>query len=252
MARIEMRNVTIYIQDGLSGSAVMTNNASQNETTFNVGTVNLNTDDTDLVPVGARFYVAGETTNTIHTVTARDPSANSPTTNITFTPALGAGTYNSANSANAVTFLPQRVEVKVGEGNLTWTESKEYEYLVDRGVLDTVKEGDDQPVEMSMEFVYEYIKTQSGQDITPVDALKKSGEADEWVTSASDQCEPYAVDVRVLHCVPCGTDYDEDVVFTDFRYESLDFDMGEATIAVSGRCNVTEPTITRSDNSECA
>lgn len=250
MARIEMRNVTIYIQDGLSGSAVMTNNASQNDVTFNVGTVNLNTTNTASVPVGARFYVAGETTNTVHTVTARGPSSGN-TNNITFTPALGAGTYNSANSNNAVTFLPQRVEIKVGEGNLTWTESKEYEYLVDRGVLDTVKEGDDQPVEVSMEFVYEYIKTQSGQDITPVDAIKQAGEADEWVTSASDACEPYAVDIRALHCVPCGTDHDEDIVFNDFRYESLDFDMGEATISVSGRCNVTEPTITRSDNAEC-
>ena len=250
MARIEMRNVTIYIQDGLSGSAVMTNNASQNETSFNVGTVNLNTTNTASVPVGARFYVAGETTNTVHTVTARGPSSGN-TNNITFTPALGAGTYNSANSANAVTFLPQRVSVKIGEGNLTWTEAKEYEYLVDRGTLDTVKQGDDQPVEMSLEFVYEYIKTQSGQDITPVDAIKRSGEAAEWVSSSSDLCEPYAVDIRALHCVPCGTDYDEDIIFTDFRYESLDFDMGEATISVSGRCNVTEPTITRSDNAEC-
>jgi hypothetical protein len=250
MARIEMRNVTIYVQDGLSGNAAMTNNATANDTTFNVGTVALNTTNTASVPVGARFYVAGETTNLVHTVSARGPASGN-TSNITFTPALGAGTYNSANSNNLVTFLPQRVEVKVGEGNLTWSESKEYEYLTDRGTLDTVKEGDDQPVEMSLEFVYEYIKTQSGQDITPVDAVKRSGEAAEWVSSSSDLCEPYAVDIRALHCVPCGTDHDEDVIFTDFRYESLDFDMGEATIAVSGRCNVVEPSITRSDNAEC-
>ena len=124
MARIEMRNVTIYIQDGLSGSAVMTNNASANDTTFNVGTVNLNTTETARVPVGARFYVAGETTNLVHTVTARGPASGN-TNNITFTPALGAGTYNSANRNNAVTFIPQRVEVKLGEGNLTWSETKE-------------------------------------------------------------------------------------------------------------------------------
>jgi len=251
MARIEMRNVTIYIQDGLSGSGVMTNNATANDTTFNIGTVVLNTTNTASVPVGARFYTAGETANTVHTVTARGPASGN-TSNITFTPALGAGTYNSANSNNAVTFLPQRVEVKIGEGNLTWTEAKEYEYLVDRGTLDTVKEGNDVPVEMSLEFVYEYIKTQSGQDITPVDAVKKAGEAVEWVTSATDQCEPYAVDIRALHCVPCGTDEDEDVVFNDFRYESLDFDVDAATISVGGKCNVTEPTITRSTNTECA
>jgi len=251
MARIEMRDVTIYIQDGLSGSAVLSANASQNDTSVNIGSVSLNTDDTDLVPVGARFYIAGETVNTVHTVTARDPSANSPTTCITFTPALGAGSYNSANSNNAITVINQRIEVKIGEGNLTWTESKEYEYLRERGDLDTVKEGDEQPVEMSLEFVYEYVKTQSGKTITPVDALKQKGEASEWVSSSDDLCEPYAVDILAKHCVPCGTDYDEDVLFTDFRYESLDFDLSAATISVSGKCNVSEPDVTRSDDDEC-
>lgn len=250
MARIEMRDVTIYVQDGLSGSGLMTNNASANETTFNIGTVVLNTTETAQVPVGARFTVNGETAATVHTVTARGPVSGN-TQNITFTPALGAGTYNSGNSANAVTFQAQRVEINVGEGNLTWTEAKEYEYLRNRGDLDTVKEADEQPVEMSMEFVYDYIKTESGQTITPVDALKAQGEASEWVSAASDLCEPYAVDIVAKHCVPCGTDQDEDVTFVDFRYESLDFDMSEATIAVSGRCNVSEPTVTRSDDVEC-
>jgi len=251
MARIEMRDVTIYFQDGLAGTAKLTANGSQNDTTININTVVLNTTTTCLVPVGARLYLANETANTIHTVTARDPSTNSPTTCVTITPALGAGSYNSGNSENAVTFINQRIEIQIGEGNLTWTEAKEYEYLRERGDLDTVKEADEQPVEMSLEFVYEYIKTQTGCTITPVDAVKRTGSASEWVSSSSDLCEPYAIDVLAKHCVPCGTDEDEDVLFTDFRYESLDFDMGEATIAVSGRCNVSAPTVTRSTDAEC-
>jgi len=216
-----------------------------------VNTVVLNTTTTNLIPVGARLYLDGETANTIHTVTARVPVSAGPTTNITISPILGAGSYNSGNTENAVTFINQRIEIKVGEGNLTWTETKEYEYLRERGDLDTVKEADEQPVEMSMEFVYEYIKTQSGQTITATDALKRQGEAAEWVSSSSDLCEPYCVDVLAKHCVPCGTDEDEDVLFTDFRYESLDFDVSAATIAVSGRCNVSEPTVTRSTDAEC-
>jgi len=252
MARIELRDVTIYIQDGLSGTGNLTANGANTDTTLNINNVVLNTTDTDLVPVGARLTVNGETADTVHTVTARDPADTSPTTCITITPALGPGTYNSGNVEGALTFINQRIEVKIGEGNLTWSEAKEYEYLLDRGNLDTVKEGDEQPVEMNLEFVYEYVKTQSGQAITPVDALKQSGEASEWVTTSSDACEPYCVDILAKHCVPCGTPYDEDVLFVDFRYESLDFDMGEATIAVSGRCNVSEPTVTRSDDTECA
>lgn len=251
MARIELRDVTIYIQDGLSGTANLSANATANDTTLDINTIVLNSSDTELVPVGARLTINGEDAETYHTVTARDPTANSPTTCVTITPAVGTGNYNSGNAEGSITFYPQRVEVQIGEGNLTWTESVEYEYLTERGDLDTVKEANEQPVEMSMDFVYEYIKTESGEDITPVDALKQKGEADEWVTSATDQCEPYSVDILAKHCVPCGSDQDEDVLFTDFRYESLDFDTGEATIAVSGRCNVSEPTITRSDDSEC-
>jgi hypothetical protein len=251
MARIEMRDVTIYIQDGLAGSGNLSANGTANDVELEVETVVLNTVTTNLIPVGARLYIDGETANTVHTVTARVPTDDGPTTNITITPMLGTGTYNSGNAEGSITFINQRIEVKVGEGNLTWTEAKEYEYLRERGDLDTVKEGDEQPVEMSMEFVYEYVKTQSGQTILPIDALKQRGEASEWVSSSSDLCEPYAVDVLVKHCVPCGTDEDEDVLFVDFRTEGFDYDVGEATIAVSGRCNVSEATVTRSTDTEC-
>lgn len=251
MARIEMRDVTIYIQDGLAGTGNLSSNGTANDTDLEVDTTVLNTTTTNLIPVGARLYIDGETTNLVHTVTARIPTDDGPTTNLTITPALGAGTYNSGNAEGGITYIYQRVEINVGEGNLTWSETKEYEYLRNRGDLDTVKEGDEQPVEMSMEFVYDYIKTESGQTITPVDAIKQIGEAAEWVSSSADLCEPYCVDILAKHCVPCGTDEDEDVLFVDFRRESLDFDMDEATIAVSGRCNVSEPTVMRSDDSEC-
>lgn len=252
MARIELRDVTIYIQDGLSGSANLSANGTANDSVLEINTVSLNTDIDDMVPIGARLTIAGEDESTVHTVTDRDPDDDESTTvNITVSPVLGSGNYE-VDTANAViTFMPQRVEIQIGEGNLTWSETKEYEYLTERGDLDTVKEANEQPVEMSMDFIYDFVKTESGQDIQPVDALKQKGEADEWVTSADDQCEPYAVDILAKHCVPCGTDQDEDVLFTDFRYESLDFDIGEATISVSGRCNVSEPTVTRSDDSEC-
>jgi hypothetical protein len=251
MARIEMRDVTIYVQDGLAGTGNLSANSANAATTINVETLVLNTDETDLVPVGARLYLSGETANTVHTVTAREPVSTSPTTCVTITPAVGPGTYNSGNAEGAVTFIYQRIEVKVGEGNLTWSETKEYEYLRDRGDLDTVKEGDEQPVEMNLEFVYDYIKSESGGDITPIDALKRQGEASEWVSTSDDLCEPYCIDILAKHCVPCGTDEDEDVKFVEFRYESLDYDMGEATIAVSGRCNVSDPTVSRSTDDEC-
>jgi hypothetical protein len=138
------------------------------------------------------------------------------------------------------------LDIKVGDGNLKYTENKEYNYMLDRGDLDTVREGDEKPLEVSLEFVYEFVTTGTNESITPVDALKQQGGAVEWVTSSDDACEPYAVDVQIAHEPPCGTAQDETTLLSDFRYEKLEFSLKDATIAVTGKCNVTSATITRS------
>ncbi len=242
MARIDLRDCVIYLRDGLSGTCVINEAApGVNDTDVNVSTVVLNTDDIDLIPIGGRFTRAN--TATVYTVTVRDPVNTSPTTNITFTPAWGA---NAPANGATLTFQSQQLEVKIGEGNLTYTESKEYQYLLDRGELDTVRDGADQPVEVNLEFVYEYVTTGTNEDISPVDALKRISNASEWVSSSADLCEPYAIDVVVVHEPPCGTTQDETTTLPDFRYESLEFNLNDATIAVTGRCNVTSATVVRS------
>ena len=250
MARIQLRDTTIYLQDGLSGTAAVNDGTitSPNDTDLDINTVVLNSDDTDLVPVGARFTIAGETGLPVHAVTARTPASASPTTNIVFTPAIAAGVVTTA----VITFKPQRLEIKIGDGDLNWTEGREMVYDLDRDVLDTVRQGAEQPVELDLAFTFEYVTTQSGQEITPVDAVKRTGEASEWVSASSDLCEPYCVDVYVIHCVPCGSDEDQDLLFQDFRYESLEYSIRDASIAVSGRCNVTDVVTTRADFDECA
>src|SRR5690606_24672407 len=115
-----------------------------------------------------------------------------------------------------------------------------------------VREGQEQPVEVELNFVFEYVTPESGQAITPVDALNQEGEASEWVSSSDDLCEPYAVDIYALHCVPCGTDEDQDFLFSDFRWESLDYSIQDAAIAVSGRCNISRVTSTRDDFGLCS
>lgn len=245
MARIETRDTVINIKDGLAGSALVnepTTPPAATDTEFDIDTVVLNSTVTDQVPVGARFTLTGETVSVPHTVTARTPTTGT-TTNITFTPALGAGTYADDD---AVTFINQQVEVKLGDGNLTWTVNKEYEYLLDRGDLDTVREGDQQPLDISLDSVYEQITTGTGEVITPYDALNGVGQASEWVSSSADLCEPYAVDLEVLHTQPCGTAQDETTLLPDFRYDTLEVDLDAATITMTGRCNAVAPTVTRS------
>lgn len=245
MARIELKNCVIKMKDGLSGTGAInepTTAPVATDTEMDIDTVSLNTSVTDQVPVGARFTVAGETdSTTIHTVTARTP-ASGTTTNITFTPALGAGTYVDDG---VITFLPQEINIKLGDGNLTYTEQNEYNYELDRGALDTVTTGDEVPMEVNMSFTYEWIATGTNEAITPMDAIKHKGGAAEWVSSSSDPCEPYCVDVEVVYTPYCTGAEIETTLFPEFRSESREVDFSEAAVSVSGRCNAVEPTVTR-------
>lgn len=164
------------------------------------------------------------------------------TTAITFTPKLGPGSY----STNAIiTFLPQQIEVKIGDGDIKYSEADAYTYDKDRGELDTVRKGDDTPMDVSMNFTFEHVKTGTSEAITPIDAIKGINGAAEWITSSADACEPYAVDVEVDYVPPCATVGSETYLFPDFRSEKRDYDIKGATIAVSGKCNAIEPEITR-------
>jgi hypothetical protein len=249
MARIELKNCIVRFKDGLSGSGAVnepTTPPAATDTAFDVDTVVLNSDDTDLIPVGARFTLTGETVPVPHTVTARVPTDSGPTTNITFSPALGAGTYLDDD---VLTFLNQQIDIKIGDGNITYTENKNYEYDLDRGLLDTVREGDQAPMDVNIDFVYEFITTGTSEAITPMDALKKQGGASEWVSSSSDLCEPYAIDIEVEYTPPCGGAEAETTLFPDFRPDTKEVDFGEASVSVPGRCNATEPTVTRTAQS---
>ncbi|MGN6136079.1 MAG: hypothetical protein ACTHOU_16450, partial [Aureliella sp.] len=196
MAKIELRNANIYLRDGLSGTAAIdatAPTASATTITYKASAVNTATPAT--IPVGARFTVASETTEQVHTVSA------ATATEITFTPALGAGAYAADD---VITIMSRQVEIKVGDGNISWTESKNYEYELDRGDLDTVKEGDEAPVQVTLAFIYDFVRTGTSESITPSDALKGIGGAAAWVTSSADTCEPYAVDLDIEHIPPCS------------------------------------------------
>jgi len=144
---------------------------------------------------------------------------------------------------------PNELEVKIGEGNLSYTEAKNIEYTLDRGLLDEVREGDQVPVDASLDFVWEYLKG-SGGIPSVEDALKKRGEAASWVSSDPDACRPYAVDLEIQYSPqPAACGDMEVITLQDFRYESLEHDLRGGAVAVAGKCNVTEASVVRKTNS---
>jgi hypothetical protein len=240
MAKIELRDATIYFRDGLAGTGAANEVLTGGEFDIDVDTLVLNTTVTDDVPVGARFTFAS-VPGTVHTVDGVTGSA--PVTNMSFTPAAPA----VAND-EVITFQAQEIEVKIGDGNLTYTEAKNYNYELDRGVLDTVREGDDIPVSLALAFVYEFVRTGTGETITPSDAIKGIGGAAGWVSTSADKCEPYAVDMVVEHVTNCSGAANpeaEHTTFPDTRYDQLAYDLGAASISVTARAFATEATVER-------
>lgn len=143
------------------------------------------------------------------------------------------------------TATPNELEIKVGEGNLTYTEKRNMEYRRDRGNLDTVRQGDEEPVEVNFDFEWEFLRSDGAEPVTPEEALKKTGAASAWVSSSADACEPYAVDIVVEYIPPCGTAKSEVIVLQDFRWETLDHNLKDGQISAKGQCNVTEALVTR-------
>lgn len=76
-------------------------------------------------------------------------------------------------------------------------------------------------------------------ELTLEDVLKQRKGARGWVSSDSDVCRPYALDV-VLSYSSCGDAFKE-VTYPDFRYEQLVWDASAATVSLSGKCNAVEP-----------
>ncbi len=233
MARIELRNSIIRIVDGHSATGAVNNGPgySSGDTTMVTDTFT-----TELEP-DMRFTVVGSTLTHLITSEVGDPN-----TSITFTPALDGTVINDA----VITVTGRTLEINVGDGNITHGEKKEYNYDLNRGKIDTVRQGNDVPMDVAMNFVYDFIKAASADTSpTPEEALKNIGKAAGWKSSSSDACEPYAVDLEIEHTPICAGVDKERVTLSDFRYESLDHDPREASISATGRCNAVEATVTR-------
>ena len=243
MARIELRETTIYLQDGTdNGTAVVSNSATPlavGATTCPVTTVDIGDSAGTEIPRLSRVTFAGSTA--IHWVTGTTGGAT--TTEFTFSPAL----TSEVADASSMTFYGQNsLEVKIGDGNLTWSVSKDYTYDLERGNLKggTVRQGDQQALAISLDTVYEYVTTGSDNVVTPFDAFNNVGGASDWSSSASDDpCAPFALDIIIDRATAaCNTSDDNELtILPDYRYESLEADIDAATISTSGSCFVELP-----------
>lgn len=247
---------------GPATGAVHDQDIQDGDTTLVVDTI------TGRVPVDTTFTIDGVTGT--FTVTATTETGGN-TTQLTFTPALAALNLPADDAVitftqllNGITITPalatadglptagdtltitgRCLDIKVGDGNISWDETYNYEYEMDRSRIDSVVEGDDEPLSVTLDLVYEFVTAVTGSLVpTPEDVLKKRGEATDWITAGADPCEVFAVDVEVDHAPPCAAEH-EITTFPEFRWDNISHDLGQASLNVRARCKTIEPTTIR-------
>lgn len=169
--------------------------------------------------------------------------AGAKTWSVTFSPAIATGAVPV--DAQVITWLPQTVEVKMGTGNLSWTENNPTIVDTDRGILDGVREDDEQPMDVNLVGTYQFLRSSSGQPITVYEALTRTGNAAGWFNAAADPCEPYQVTLRVVHQPPCGSSQAEVCKFPYFIANTREMSIEDATVSIVGISVATKPIITR-------
>jgi hypothetical protein len=135
--------------------------------------------------------------------------------------------------------------IVVGEGNLSYTERVNREYINNRGVIHGVRDGDEEPLDVSLEFMWEFLRANGADPPTVEDALKKRGNASSWATSGTDVCEPYCVDIEIVYTPVCAGVDAETILLNEFRYEELEHDLRGGTVSVTGKCKIKEATVSR-------
>lgn len=138
------------------------------------------------------------------------------------------------------------IELKIAEGNLEYTEKREIDFVKSRGVLDTVRQNEDQPVEISTQFIWDFIYGGSTSEVTIEDSLKQRGNAAGWVSASPDAKAPYCVNVEIIYIPVCPDVKSETLVLGQFHYIELAHSLKDGTVALKGNCNTTEAVSTRS------
>jgi hypothetical protein len=137
------------------------------------------------------------------------------------------------------------IEIKMDEGNIKWTETRNIIVKRDRGEIDYLHEGDEEPCKVTLEGRFASITSSSGDDVTPLEFLTKTGAASAYKSTA-DACAADAIDIIVEVEQPCGTIVEDEIItFSEFTYQTLGGDFKAGQLSIDGICNSVRPTSVR-------
>jgi hypothetical protein len=236
MAQIDLRNALVEVIDGYSKTGAVNDTPADGDTSLTVDGFSV------AIQNGLKFTIAGSTD--IYTVVST--TGGSTPTVITFTPALATASGIPVNDA-VITIGPHALEIKIGEGTLTYNEKRNMEYTRNRRVIAFVRTGDDEPMDVSFNFIWEFLKSASGEAVTIEEAIKGMPAAltAGWVTAGSDPCEPYTVNIRITYTPPCPDVDTEVITLKEYRWEGGNHDLKAGTVDSTGKCKISQADLDR-------
>jgi hypothetical protein len=236
MAQIDLRNALVEVIDGYTKAGAVNGSPANGNTSVTVDGF------TAAIANGLKFTIAGSTR--IFTVVST--VGGSTPTSITFTPPITTATGVPADDA-VVTIGPHALEIKIGDGTLTYNEKRNMEYTHNRRAIAFVRTGDDEPMDVSFNFIWENLRSASGENITIEEAIKGMPNAVTagWVTSGGDPCEPYCVDIRITYIPPCPDVYEEVITLQEYRWEGGNHDLKNGTVDSTGKCKISQADLAR-------
>lgn len=131
---------------------------------------------------------------------------------------------------------------------MIYEEKRTIEHVKRRGMLSTVREGEQIQMDVELAFVWEYITSSGieGDPPTVEDALKKRGPASDWTSSSPDDKAPYCVNLQIDFSPPCAGDLQKEAIsLPEFHYSALRHSLKDATVDLRGTCNRTMASPTR-------
>lgn len=144
------------------------------------------------------------------------------------------------------TTTPNTLTIHLDDGNIQWTHKRNIVMKKDRGVLDYMKELDEQEMEVSLECRFDTLKASSGDPVTPYEFFNLTGGASGY-KSTNPACQPNACDIFIYVSYTCGTVIEDEIhQFPKFAFTEIGGDYKSGTLSVKGFCNAIKPVATRS------
>ena len=201
----------------------------------------------DLANTTGNTFTVDDASATGGTVVASELQDGTTTWEVTFTPAIATGSVPADDAV--ITWYPRRLEFKTGEGNFDWDQTRDPIIDLNRGVIEGWRLGDEQAMTVNGAALLDWLRASGSITLTVYEVLTQTGLASDWLgSSKGDVCLPYAPDLVVIDAPNCGSEQAEVMVFPMFVPTSLNPNVDDALINLSGVSVAAKPEITRVAN----